>query len=556
MITISCAELMSYDKRFNLWGDAFNYNSVSSYTISSRISGDTNLNSIWPAWSGMSGLIETGLGYYGFNINGVNFGTGKITSFNFEEGNDIQYKKYTMSFEIFETGNLYNLTGVQYSEIATSIFDSNFPYFNDFQEEIQISIGENGIQETNQTISFGIDDPVVLKNQARNKIFSGFARDRIPNVGVFTTFPNVILSGNGSGYISYYNESYDLNNRYSFSRRSIYGDNTRATWEYSHEFDYNGSDITLTENGTVNSIYYVGTGYSKNLSGAREKWAEISGGIYSRLSGLFNSFSGWSGILGSITGCPLINLPIDRRWQEDPFAGTIQYAYTYSNNPSYSQSGYIYSNSRQVSVDNDGYYSISENGEYQGVSPDKTQRFAQASGGYYSGLSSIPGRITGSFLIASGLNDQTCVGSGNFYLVNDSVTYEKYQGRISYSKEYSSSPVYYTGNSNFIKYSNTITDRRPVHLTNKFLVPFVGEIAQSAGQSVEGGWSNSIEIFGKSGVGISDYLNEVFNKVVRPSGSGIFLKSMNYSFNPFENSFQANFEYSYSRYRGRNDIIV
>lgn len=547
---------MSYNKTFNLWGEVFNYNSISSYSINGRVSGDPRFSGIQHAWSGMSGLISTGLNYQGFIINGVNLGTGKITSLNFEEGNDIQWKKYTMSFDILETGNLYNFTGAQYSEIATNLFDSNFPYFNDFQESIQISVGQNNIQETVQTVSFGIDDPVSLKNTARNKIFSGFARYRIPNVGIYTTFPNIITGNSASGYISYYNESYDLSSRYSFTKRSVYDNNNKATWEYSHSLDYNGSDVVITENGSINSIFFVGTGIFKNLSGARDRWSVISTGIFSRVSGTYGAMANFSGIFSSLSGCPLINFPLDKRWQEDPFAGTIDYSYSYSNSPVYSTSGYIFSNSRQASVGEDGYYIITENGEYQGVSPNRSDRFLQASGGYYSGRSSVASRITGTFLLASGLNRSVCVASGKPYLVNDSVTYEEYAGKISYSNTYSTSPVYYTGVSNFVKYISSISDNRPVHLNNKFLVPFVGEIAQSADQSTEGSYSNTIEIFGKSGTTVNQFLTEAFTKVVKPSGSGLFLKDMRYSYNPFENSFQATFDYSYSRYRGRNDIFV
>ena len=547
---------MSYNKTFNLWGDIFNYNSVSSYSINGRVSGDPRVSGVFYAWSGMSGLIGTGYGYQGFTINGVDLGTGKVTSFNWEEGNDIQWKKYSMNFDIFETGNLYNFTGSLYSDINTGIFDSNFPYFNDFQENISISVAENNIQETTQTVSFGIEDPVSSKNTARNKVFSGFARYRLPNVGIFTTFPNIITGNINSGYITYYTESYDYNGKYSFTKRSLYDNNNKATWEYSHSLDYNGSDVVVTENGTINSIFFVGSGLSKNLSGARDRWSGIVTGIFDRVLGTYAAISGFTGIFFTQTGCPLINFALDKRWQEDPFVGTIDYSYSYSNNPSYTTSGYIFSNSRQASLDEDGYYVITENGEYQGISPNKSGRFLQASGGYYSGLSSIASRISGTFLLASGLNRAVCVTTGNAYLTNDSVTFEEFNGKISYSNTYSTSPMYYSGNSNFIKYTNSISDNRPVHLVNKFLVPFVGEIAQSAEQSTEGSYSNTISIFGKSGVSINQYLTEVFTKVIKPSGSGLFLKDMRYSYSPFDNSFQATFDYSYSKYRSRNDIFV
>lgn len=556
MINLSCAELMSYNKTYNYWGDVFNYNSLSSYSIRGRVSGDPIVSGIRYAWSGMEALVTGSLGYQGFIINGVNFGTGKVTSLNFEEGNDIQSKKYSMSFEIFETGNLYNLTGTSYSEISTGIFNSNFPYFNNLQETLGISIGENNVQEFSQEMSFEIDDPVTFKNDARDLIFSGFSHRRMPNLGMVYAFPNIITGNSNSGYITYYNESYGSNSRYSFQKRSLYQNDNKAIWEYAHTFDYDGSDIVVSENGTINSIYFNTTGAHRNLSGARDRWATISGNIFTRVSGLFAAMANTTGVLSGVSNCPLINFPIDRRWQEDPLAGTIEYSYSFSNNPIYSTSGYIYSNSRQISTDQDNYTVVVENGEYQGVSPNRDTRFLQASGGYYNGRSAVGSRITGSFLLATGLNKSGCVGTGASFLTSDSVTFEEYEGKISYTNTYSSNPSYYTGISNFIKCINTISDDRPVHLNNKFLVPFVGEIAQSAEQSTEGSYTNSIQLFGKTGVSLSDYLTETFSKVVKPSGSGIFLKSFNYSFDPFNNVLQSNFGYSYSRYRSRNNILV
>jgi hypothetical protein len=110
-----------------------------------------------------------------------------------------------------------------------------------------------------------------------------------------------------------------------------------------------------------------------------------------------------------------------------------------------------------------------------------------------------------------------------------------------------------------IKYKNTITDRQPVHLHNRFLVPRQDEYIQSANQSTEGFFSNSIQIIGKRGVSIDDYLQESFSKVIKPSGqnvTGILLKGMNYSLDPLKNDFQANFEYYYSKYKKSEDILV
>jgi hypothetical protein len=66
-------------------------------------------------------------------------------------------------------------------------------------------------------------------------------------------------------------------------------------------------------------------------------------------------------------------------------------------------------------------------------------------------------------------------------------------------------------------------------------------------------------IIGKPHLKIEDYLNEAFDKVKKPPGinnDNIFLKNMNYSFNPFENLFNATFEYYYTKQiEEKNNLI-
>jgi len=93
-------------------------------------------------------------------------------------------------------------------------------------------------------------------------------------------------------------------------------------------------------------------------------------------------------------------------------------------------------------------------------------------------------------------------------------------------------------------------------------VPNSPEIIQSAGQSSEASYSNSIKIIGKPNLKIEDYLTECFTKVEKPTimsgvyADNVFLKSMNYSFNPFENVFNANFEYYYTKKIEKDNTLI
>lgn len=563
-IALTGIETLSFQRTLNYWGDIFHCNSTDVYTVQSRVrnTGDFEY-SVAPIYDKIGQLTSTGLSYYGFTIDGVNVGTGRITSFNWDEGTDVIDKPYSMTFEVYESGNLLNLAGILYSDIDKTIFNSGFNFVQNFQENVSISLSQSKIQETTQSVSFEIDgdlsDP--QKINLKNTIFSGFAQFRIPQyLGIRTLYPNIISGNLQSGYISYFNETFDLfNGSFSFQKQSFYDNDQKATWNYSHTVQLNGNDLTVTEDGSVRSIYFEGISGSRNLSGARQRWENVQTGIFGRVSGLYATLSGFSGLFSSGSFCGLFDVPLDKRYQENPMEGLIDYSYSYSNNPAYANSGYIFENSRSSLHDEDGYFTVSENGEYRGIGLEPEVRFNNASGAFYSGVQGILPRISGTFLLAAHLDLMSCALTGNFRLMNESTTYREYDGIISYNYEYSNNPSYYPSGSIFIKYKNTVTDNQPVHLHNRFLVPRQNEYSQSSNQSTEGSWINSIQIIGKPDTILSQYLQEAYTKVLKPTGSGVsdvFLKDMSYSFNPFENTFESSFEYYYSRYKESEDILV
>ncbi len=550
ILSLNNVETLSFDKTFNFLGDIFSYSSLDSYSITSRSTGDINLNNISVAWTGMKNLIESGFGYLNFIIHGVDLGSGKILSFNWQEGNDLQDKKFTMSFEIPSSGNLYNLTGLNYNEIDKSIFNEDFKYVKSIDESFSISMNQNGVQDTSQNISLSIDSPLetAKKIQLKNKIFSGFSQYRIPNIGIESIFPSIITGNYLSGYISYSTETCDtLNDEYSFSKKSSYDDNNYAIWEYAHSLDFNGNNIVISENGTLKSIFFSGNSEERNIEGARNRWSSVRTGIYQRVSGSFSLLTGFQNVFSG--DCGLIYPEISRSITEDPLEGIINYNYSYTNDPQFLNSSYTFSNSRSSSKDEEGYFVITENGSYAGRSKKRENRFSLALSGYLSGVSGISSRITGSFDLSSKVNKFLCKPSGNFRLNSKSINYREFDGEVSYTNVYSNNPSFYPEDSDFVLYQNSISDSKPVHIHNSFLIAGFEEEIQAANQSSEGSFSNSIRIVGKPYLTIDDYLTESFSKVKKPSGvdpDNMFLKNMNYSFNPFENSFNATFEYYYT----------
>jgi hypothetical protein len=560
ILSLNEIESLSFDKTFNFLGDIFCYSSLDSYSVRSRVTGDISLNNISIAWTGMKNFIESGFGYLNFIVHGVNLGTGKILSFNWEDGNDIQNKKFSMNFEIPSSGNLYNLTGSNYSDIDKNIFNEDFKYVKSIDESFSVTMNENGVQDTSQEISVSIDSPLetARKIQLKNKIFSGFSSYRIPNIGIESIFPSIITGNFLSGYITYSTESCDtFNDEYSYSKKSSYDNNAYATWEYSHSLDFNGNNITVSENGTLKSIFFTGVSQERNLEGARYRWDSVRTGIYQRASGSFSLLTGFQNVF---TGtCGLMYPEISKTLQEDPLEGSLQYNYTYTNDPLFLNSSYIFSNSRTSSKDEDGYFNITEDGNFIGRSQKREKRFSLAFSGYGSGVPYVYSRITGSFDLANKVNKFLCKPTGNFRLIDKKVNYKEFEGEVGYTNNYSNNPKYYPEDSNFIIFQNSISDQKPIHIVNKFLVFGFGEEIQSAGQSSEGSFSNNIRLVGKPNLKIEDYLTECFTKVKKPSGvdpDNMFLKNMNYSLNPFDNSFDATFEYYYTLGKDYKNTLI
>lgn len=560
-LPITDVESLSYTRQYNFLGDIFCYNSTDSYTIKSRVR-NTGVNpeaSIEPVWSGVDNKMANSLNYYGFTIDNLFLGSGRINSFQWEQGTDVISKPYTMSFEIASSGNLYNLTGAAYSDINKQSFISGLQYVSDLQESVSISLSQTNLQEMTQSVSFGINRPLDFneKLNLRNSIFSGFFINRMPSGLGMNTYTMDIITGKTSGHISFYNETIDtINSRYSFERRSRFDKtNKKASWTYSHSVQLNGNNTTVAENGTIQSVYFNGTGNFRNLDGARDRWTEVSTGIFGRITGTFMTLSGFSGLYPTGYKHGLYPYPIQSSVDENPFEGSISYSYSYTNDPTFSGSGYIHSNSRSSSVDEDGYYIISENGNYRGVGSYDFARFSNALTAYKAN-NQIEKRISGTFILASFL---LCPPTGNFRITNESTTFQEYDGIVNYNKSFSNNPSYYPTGSKFVKFNNVISDKPPVHHYNKFLIPRSEEQIQKTDQSTEGSWVNNMTIFGKRETTINDYLQESFAKVQMPTGKNLlnyFLRNMNYSFDPFNTTFNASFEYYYSKYKDPDDILI
>lgn len=578
-INFQCAELLSYGRRYNFWGDIFNDSATDTYNITSYIEGNPGLNGIYLTWENVSGFISSAYDYQEILIDGVSLGSGRMLSIDFEDGNDLNEKRFSVSFEIPKTGNLYNLTGNYYGDIlpiksAGAI--EKLKFVRNIRESFDVSVERNGIQTTNQSVSFDLDSqllggPFPLNYSNTGVIFSGHkeefygyrdfffdlfgSRSKIPNIYLFTNFPNIESYTESGGYISNYVETADIvNGNFSFQRSSRYQGHNKALWTYSHNLVYDGNKVTVSEQGLVQSIYFQngGSGHAEgeNIVGALTLWnTGILPSMFSRVNGTYLA-AGYTG------DCGLLPFPISKEFNENQVVGNLGYSYTFTNDQQYSGSGIIFSNNRSISFDEGGYAEVSEDGEYRAYgSASREDKFQLIYDTYLSEVGNIHGRVDGFFMDTVNQYD-SCLYSGDLGLFSKKETFKEWDGTINYSYSYSNDPDYITGDVNFTKISHTIKDSPEINLNNKMVIPRLGEIAQDAQQSSQGVWVNSFEIYGRSGLTPEDYINEVYARVSYPSGETIYLNNFTYSFNPVEKRFSADLSYNYSKYRAIHEILV
>lgn len=566
MIEFTCAELLGFTRTNEFWGDAFNPSAVEVYNISARIKSFDQRNSV-SVWNGSSGVNVIATGYTDglIIVNGVNLGSGRLLSLRFQEGTDTIDKKYEASFEILRSGNLWNLTGSFYSGVSFLAGEGRKSYIRNITETFNILKESNGTTTTTQDLSFEIDKSVTgditnfAKYLARN-ILTG-----VPNLYFFQDYPVYEVGGTGSGFINYYNETYDtINNKYSFSRTYRNNGNSKAIWNYSHSLSYNGNEVIASEEGEIRSVYYkngpptIGKSiWFSYHTGALDFWKQISGQIYNRVND--NIYKFYSGYLGMYTGsqCPLSTYPISVSINENPLEGLLTYNYTYSNNPLYTGSGYTFSNSRNVSIEEKGYLRVTENGSYQGVSPNRTQRFTLASGAYFGKIGEIENRVRSAFINADAIALRDCNYTGEIFKTSQDETFREYEGIIDYTYVYTNNPNYYPATSSFSRYEVEVSTNLPVHLVNNFFIPNYKEISQSARNSTEGVVTQRVTVYGRSGgMPVQLYLNEALTKTIPPTGVDVYLKEANSSFSFNKNVYTLNLVYGFGKYRTKNNILI
>lgn len=558
-ISLSCVELLGINHQCNFWGDAFNYSNSQSLNIRGRVTG--SYENVTGVWDGMSGLIAYTTGNRQIYLNSVDVGVGRIASLSFDRGTDVGFKTYSATIEIprhagtglFSNTGYVPTTGTDYSGYGETIQDlfnsSTGKYIKSFSLDETTDIIASGKYSKNKSVNFaldgGINDEFGVSPNVYAAAVMAAAQNSFGNVNIVTAFyPDYYQNSNG---ISQTSRNYDtINYNYSFSESFLFQTGLPYIWNHSHSLSLGESVVSVEENGTIQSSDYSGS----MIGAAAAAWTVIESGIYNRVSGVYSAYTG---VIGYSGGCQLFNYPEKSSLKRDSFGGSIQYSKTYSNSP-FTSTGYFNSYSDEISIDEDGYVTVKENGQLKAFRNIRPSGFNLVLDGYRAQSGAIVARLNNFYTGTTGVL-RSCYVSGGLHLNNSEETYKEYDAEIAYEISYSDNPGTIS-NGLFYRATTQYSDVKPTHITNYFPINYGSIISQPTQQSTRGIFTNSITLMGREATTLNDFITGARAYLQKPSGTDILANGYSYEYNPLDNNFSMELSYGYNQHRTSTQYLV
>lgn len=557
------AELFGYSHVFNTWGESHHFSATETYNIRNFITGTSykdDISGVFTATDQVANYIKSGI--CGIYVNNVYLGLGRVTNLNFEESTDVRMRKFSASVEIpllagsggsgyiNNTGAFFSSQGenlINYFTSPTGRYIKNFSFSQSSQ---QVASGKYSFgKSANFSIDQGIyDEYSVQPYDYARRLFGAIQRSYGNEYVLAPEYPNFYTTASGFTNTT---QSFDiLNNTYSYDESFVFQEGANYSWKYDHAIQYDGSIITVDENGSIKSTSISGDVFNP----ASTAWiGTVKNGIFSRCSG---AYTGYTGFLFYTGGCGLQNYPIRNSIVKNACAGTIDYAYSYSTSP-FNNSGYSHSYSNSINYGEDGYIVISENGNFRALTNVNSTGLPTVINAYNSSKSSITGRISGLYTTSTtgGYNSYCDYLSGGLKSMGKTESYNEYAPEVSYAWTFTDNPSYHEDGVSFMT-KGEYSDSKSLHSFNYFPILNDSIIAQSATQATRGQFSNSVSVFGKTGISIDSLVSKALTKIQKPSGTDIYSSNYGYSFNNLTKNLSLSLDYVYTHYRNKEEFLV
>lgn len=537
MIDFENAKILDYSHSHEFLGSLFKFGCRKNISIEGEIYQLDNFNGVSGIWSGINNISSSAQDYDDIVLNGVSFGKGRVESLSFDAGIDVRRKSYRASLTVFDTGNLFNMSGEYYSGIND--IPVPFHLLESFSENFSANISEQKNGSLTQDISIrfvsgaatgGVSNPIEMAKLLASGLLNSTAGTSL----IFNKYPWLKASARKYATESYNEITNDC--KFSFSQEVSSG-------AYDYGFSYTNS-LNTDENGFCN-VREQGEviGYKEKVYDSAVVGYNIeSANSYARCNSLYTSY-------GINNEGGLRAFPISSSRTNDHFAGTISYSIEYSDNLKYNN-GYSWSYNQDIKKTDGCFYEVSEQGDVVGLLINCTgNKYSNALSGWAIVQTGISGRVYDYY------NDATSL-TRSLKLNNRSISSDVFGGAISYNNSYSDNPN--SNISGFKRIDLNISYNEPVHLANKLPIPNVGEVVQPAYISTVGEKVAQLNIVGYKTHSINDYTNiakSILNSHI-PSGEDVYISSAPYSLSPTTNQFNISCSWKYFESRAFTDYTV
>jgi hypothetical protein len=429
--------VLGYDQATKFYGEnSFAVSVVKTISIRGYVLDLTNFNGVKSILANTFTLQKECAKIQDIIINGNFFGSGRAKSFSVESGNWVRTTEYTATFEVYEDIDiLQNLLSKEFNDIDLSItyLKSNFKFLTNFQEEFSINFDHN---TKNLEGSHSID---IQYTSDGNNVKTLIDLAKALAIELLKTNSANIFESNyqyKTNYNKISSETYDLiSKRCTFNVDFSYkadGDPSLISSDITHSISINQEGlITVTESYEL--IDNSESDLSGNLLLERVR-LEIQNS-YSRCLAFFNIHA--PNIAGSLSYDSLLSKIFQKTIVINKLERRANFTVEYNNDSKRGENEkYILERTLEMQKNTEGVWSVKESGSSLGSGPlGSTEKYNNAKLGWNVVKPGVQGRIFSFYNQYSKKQG----GSGPKY-VNKSTDFAIYQGRVSYSVEYSDDP--------------------------------------------------------------------------------------------------------------------
>ena len=511
--------VLAYQHTSVFFGIGLRYRVQKVFTIEGTLLELQNTEGVNATWTKAELLNLQAQDYQPLILNGVNFGTGKVTSIHFIEGNHVQQQKYNLNIECYSDGDLSLVANGVYQGINWT----NIKCIESLDETLTFSLNEANDKTYDHTISLRFERDVANLGVNPINLGKAFTSELLNNVN-FLGFLGDYNSVAGLKKVS--TESYnEIDFSCSVSQRLEIPNSFQGTYSISFEYSLSLSDkgiTTISEKSIVQGLT-VPLDASASAGFTSECGDTAS---YDRSNTIYGAYA-WSSL-------PLHSIPFSTTVTKNKFDGKIDCTRVFTNDPHIFNYAF-WDRTITISRTIENYYSISEKGSVRGLGRALADKFPRAKAFYDANvIPSLFSRISAAYLTAGGTHSSYLV------LIKTAYGEAQYLGTIDYERSYTDNNQYVM-TSTIKKEEITVETSYPVHVAPIFGIFNHKTVIQPQNTSTPGSRNINVKLKGARGTSMADYLTYakalITSEGYQTIGTDSFISAANYSLGVNQNDF-------------------